>query len=80
MTKAIAMDETQLLALSLAAKTLTFGVAAASLYQVGVFYDRRNKIDWERVYDAMENDPVAMSRYFGLRIMAFAVLAAWIYG
>ncbi len=74
------MVEAQILGLSLIAKTLTFGVAAASMYQVGVFYDRHNKIDWERVYDAMETDPVAMSRYFGLRVLAFALLAAWVYG
>jgi hypothetical protein len=74
------MADIQILFLSLVAKTLTFGVAAVSLYKVGVVYDRKNKIDWERVYDAMENDPAAMSRYFGLRILAFAVLAAWIYG
>ncbi|MGE3476975.1 MAG: hypothetical protein AB7H70_14330 [Rhodospirillaceae bacterium] len=64
----------------MAAKTLTFGIAAVSLYHVGIFYDRKNKIDWEHVYDGMETDPHAMSRYFGLRILAFAVLAAWIYG
>lgn len=74
------MDDAQILLLSLAAKTLTFCVAALSLFQVSVFYDRKNKIDWERVYDGMESDPAAMSRYFGLRILAFAVLAAWIYG
>ena len=74
------MADLNILLLSLVAKTLTFGVAALSLYQVGVFYDRKNKIDWERVYDGMEGDPAAMSRYFGLRILAFAVLAAWIYG
>lgn len=74
------MDDVQILFLSLLAKTSTFAIAALSLYQVGVFYDRKNKIDWERVYDAMETDPHAMSRYFGLRILAFAVLAAWIYG
>jgi hypothetical protein len=74
------MADLDILLLSLAAKTLTFGIAAVSLYQVGVFYDRKNKIDWERVYDGMETDPHAMSRYFGLRILAFAVLAAWIYG
>jgi hypothetical protein len=74
------MVDLEILLLSLLAKTLTFGVAAVSLYQVGVFYDRKNKIDWERVYDGMETDPRAMSRYFGLRLLAFAVLAAWIYG
>jgi hypothetical protein len=74
------MADLELLLLGLAAKTLTFCVAALSLYRVGVAYDRKNKIDWERVYDAMETDPAAMSRYFGLRILAFAVLAAWIYG
>lgn len=74
------MADVELLTLSLLSKTFTFGVAAMSLYMVGVFYDRKNKIDWERVYDAMECDPEAMSRYFGLRILAFAVLAAWIYG
>ena len=74
------MADVYVLFLSLLAKTATFGVAAVSLYQVSVFYDRKNKIDWERVYDAMENDSAAMSRYFGLRILAFAVLAAWIYG
>lgn len=74
------MADVHLLALSLLAKTVTFGVATLSLFQVGCAYDRRNKIDWEKVYDAMEKDPTAMSRYFGLRILAFAVLAAWIYG
>ncbi len=74
------MTDLELLALSLLAKTLTFCVAAASLYRIGLAYDRKNKIDWERVYDAMERDPQAMSRYFGLRVVAFAVLAAWIYG
>lgn len=74
------MVDLSILALSLLAKTFTFGIAALSLYQVGIFYDRKNKIDWERVYDVMESDPHAMSRYFGLRILAFAVLAAWIYG
>jgi hypothetical protein len=74
------MGDAYVLLLSLAAKTLTFCVAALSLYKVGVAYDRKNKIDWERVYDAMEEDPAAMSRYFGLRILASAVLAAWIYG
>jgi hypothetical protein len=74
------MGDIEVLLLSLAAKTLTFCVAALSLYRVGLAYDRKNKIDWERVYDAMEADPAAMSRYFGLRILAFAVLAAWIYG
>ncbi len=74
------MGDAYVLLLSLAAKTLTFCVAALSLYKVSVAYDRKNKIDWERVYDAMEKDPAAMSRYFGLRILAFAVLAAWIYG
>jgi len=74
------MVDVHVLLLSLTAKTLTFCVAAVSLYQVGVAYDRKNKIDWERVYDAMETDPGAMSRYFGLRILAFAILAAWIYG
>ncbi len=74
------MADVHILFLSLLAKTLTFGVAAASLYKVGLFYDAKNKIDWERVYDRMEADPAAMSRYFGLRVLAFAVLAAWIYG
>jgi hypothetical protein len=74
------MADIHILTLSLAAKTFSFAIAAASLYQVGVYYDRKNKIDWEKVYDSMENDPAAMSRYFGLRILAFAVLAAWIYG
>ncbi|MCC6912459.1 MAG: hypothetical protein IT566_02060 [Rhodospirillaceae bacterium] len=74
------MPDLQILSLSLAAKTLTFGIAAVSLYHVGLFYDRKNKIDWENVYDAMEKSPASMSRYFGLRILAFAVLAAWIYG
>lgn len=74
------MDDAYVLLLSLAAKTLTFGVAALSVYRVGLIYDRKNKIDWERVYDAMEQDPTAMSRYFGLRILAFAMLAAWVYG
>lgn len=74
------MADLHLLALSLLAKTVTFGIAAVSLYHVGCAYDRRNKIDWEKVYDAMEQDPAAMSRYFGLRILAFALLAAWIYG
>lgn len=74
------MVDGYVLLLGLTAKTFTFCVAALSLYQVGVMYDRKNKIDWERVYDAMEQDPAAMSRYFGLRILAFAVLAAWIYG
>lgn len=74
------MSDVEMLTLSLLSKTFTFGVAAMSLYTVGVFYDWKNKIDWERVYDAMESNPEAMSRYFGLRILAFAVLAAWIYG
>lgn len=74
------MADVHMLLLSLAAKTLTFGIAAVSLFQVGLAYDRKNKIDWERVYDTMETDPAAMARYFGLRILAFAVLAAWIYG
>ena len=74
------MADVHILILGLLAKTLTFAVAAVSLYKVGLAYDRRNKIDWERVYDAMERNPEAMSRYFGLRILAFAVLAAWIYG
>ena len=74
------MGDAYVMALSLLAKTVTFGVAAFSLYQVGCWYDRRNKIDWEKVYDAMEKSPASMSRYFGLRILAFAVLAAWIYG
>jgi hypothetical protein len=74
------MGDVHILLLSLVAKTLTFCVAALSLYKVGVAYDRKNKIDWERVYDAMEQDPAAMARYFGHRILAFAVLAAWIYG
>lgn len=74
------MADIEILLLSLAAKTLTFCAAAFSLYQIGRAYDRKNKIDWERVYDTMERNPAAMSRYFGLRILAFAVLAAWIYG
>ena len=74
------MGDAYVMALSLLAKTLTFGIAALSLYQVGCWYDRRNKIDWESVYDAMEKKPDAMAAYFGLRILAFAVLAAWIYG
>ncbi len=74
------MADFEILFLGLAAKTFTFAVAALSLYRMGVFYDRKNKIDWERVYDGMENDPHAMSRYFGLRLLAFAVMAAWIYG
>ena len=74
------MPDLEVLFLSLAAKTFTFCVAAVSLYRVGIAYDRKNKIDSERVYDAMEADPAAMSRYFGLRILAFAVLAAWICG
>lgn len=74
------MADVHLLLLSLTAKTLTFCVAAVSLYQVGLVYDRKNKIDWERVYDAMETEPASMARYFGLRILAFAILAAWIYG
>jgi hypothetical protein len=74
------MADVEVLLLSLTAKTLTFVVAAVSLYQVGRAYDRKNKIDWERVYDAMETEPGAMARYFGLRLLAFAIMAAWIYG
>ncbi len=74
------MADIEVLLLSLAAKTLTFCVAAVSMYRVSIAYDRKNRIDWEHVYDAMEQDPAAMSRYFGLRILAFAVLAAWVYG
>ncbi len=74
------MENLTILSVSLAAKTLTFAVAAFSLFQIGIFYDRRNKIDWEKVYDAMEKSPASMSRYFGLRVLAFAILAAWIYG
>lgn len=66
--------------LALLAKTVTFGIAAWSLYQIGRWYDRRNSIAWKKVYDAMEEDPHSMALYFGLRILAFAVLAAWIYG
>ncbi|MGE3333606.1 MAG: hypothetical protein AB7I36_08180 [Rhodospirillaceae bacterium] len=73
-------EDLGIISLSLVSKTLTFAVAAYSLYRVGVFYDRKNKIDWEHVYDTMETDPASMSRYFGLRLLAFAILAAWIYG
>ena len=74
------MEDLTILSLSLLAKTVTFGIAAASLFWIGVYYDRKNKIDWEHVYDAMEKDPGAMAQYFGLRVLAFCVLAAWIYG
>lgn len=74
------MADVEILLLSLLAKTVTFGVAAFSLYAVGMYYDRKNKIDWESVYDGMEKSPPSMARYFGLRILAFAILAAWIYG
>lgn len=69
-----------LVAASLLSKTLTFLVASASLYFFLRFFDRRNGIKWGKIYEGFENDPIAAARYFGARVIAFAVLAGIIYG
>ena len=74
------MDDLVVMAMSLTLKTVAFLVAGVSLYQLGKYYDRKNSIAWKRVYDQMESQPVAMALYFGLRLLAFGVVAGFIYG
>ena len=68
------------LSLALVAKTVTFGIAAFSVYRVGHYYDRQNDMDWKKYYDLIETQPTAAAIYFGARIVAFCLLGATIYG
>ena len=74
------MDELVMLSWGVAAKTVTFAIAAMSVYWMGRYYDRKNGIEWNRVYDAMESNPQSMAIYFGARLIAFCVLCAWVFG
>lgn len=74
------MEAFSMIAWSLFSKTLTFCVAAVSLNYVLRYFDKRNGIDWKRNYDVLDNSSAGLGTYFGLRILAVAVLAAWVYG
>lgn len=74
------METLPIIAWALVSKTVTFAIAAFSLYQILRWYDRKNSIAWKKLYDGIESNPAAAAQYFGLRILAFAILASWIYG
>lgn len=74
------MEEFVMLSGGLAAKTVTFVFASVSLNYVLSFYDKKNKIDWGKNYEILNNTSLGLAVYFGARIVAIAGLAGAIYG
>ena len=73
------MEELAMLSWGIAAKTLTFCIAAVSVHAMLRFYDRRNGIDWECNHELFRENAMAASIYFGIRIFAVTALAGAIY-
>lgn len=70
----------ELAAIALGSKTLTFLIAAISIHFMMVLYDRTDAVKTKRAFDTIERDPRALGMYYGLRALAFAVLAGFVYG
>lgn len=70
----------EIAAVGLLNKTATFIIALISIYAMQVLYDRTNSVKYKEAFDLVEKDGRAVADYFGWRILAFAVLAGFIYG
>ena len=69
----------QLATAALISKTITFAVAAVSMYAMMVLYDRTSDVKTKEAFNKVESDPRAVADYFGWRILAFAVVAGFVY-
>ncbi len=65
--------------LALLAKTATFAVAAVAMYVMMVLYDRASHVKTKQAFDKVESDPRAVADYFGWRIVAFAIVAGFVF-
>lgn len=60
-------------------KLLTFVVALTLVYFMEWMYDRTSKVDTDKSFDTIETDARALAVYFGLRTLAFCVLAGYVF-
>lgn len=64
--------------LSLLFKILTALVGMALIFFMGKTYDRKHKVKTNEAFDLVEKDARAFAQYSGFRLLAFAVVVAWI--
>lgn len=70
----------EIIAWSLASKTLTFAVFATSVFGMFVLYMRTSDVKWKTAYDKIESDPRALAQLFAGLFVAFAIGGGTIFG